>query len=191
MLIKTTQALLKVTSALALAAITVGCATTQRFHERMPFPVEEYASYEATGDSTVSGTATIERYKPEVSNARNPVHEIFLLPMTSYSWQAVDIAFVPCYRLAPPDPRQEQYVRRLPLIKNGSFVVNFEFKNVPAGKYFVVDRVTYDVDNSPDKTKFRVRAEKITVVAHKDNLNVQVKPPEDTRMGGEGCVDFR
>jgi hypothetical protein len=186
------KSLVKLPLALAVVAVMAGCASGPTLHKRMPFPVEEYAGYAATGDSTVSGTATIERYNVEVTNPRNPVHEFMLLPITSYSLQALDIAWVPCFGLEPPDPRQEQYVRRIPPIANGSFVVDFEFKNVPAGKYFVVDRVTYDVSGaSPTGKSFRARIAKVTVEPHKDNLNVDVRTPPDSRNGGESCTDFK
>lgn len=181
----------KVCVAVAATAVLYGCASAPNQHARIPFPVEEYAAYKATGDSTVSGDAVIERYNEVVTKPRNPVHRFFLLPATSYSQQAVDIAFNPCYRIAPPDPRQEQYVRRLPPMSNGTFEAKFEFKNVPAGEYYAVDQLLYEVSgSSPDGIGHRVRYQKITVTEHQNLTNVQIRPPVDTRHGGQSCRTF-
>lgn len=176
-------------SALALASALVGCASTPQSHARIDFPASEYAKYSLPGDSTVSGDAVIEQYNAAVTHPSNPTHEIFLLPATSYSAQAIDIVFDKCFSLAPPDARQEQYVRRLPTVSNGSFEAKFEFKNVPAGNYWAVDRLTYDLEHTSEKG-FRVRLTRVKVESNKNVTDVKIRPPEDNRRGGQFSTTF-
>lgn len=178
-----------VASVLALAGSLVGCASTPQSNARIPFPEAEYAKYTVPGDSTVSGDVIIEQYNASVTHPRDPVHEIFLLPATSYAQQTVDIAFFRCDILSPPDARQEQYVRRLAPITNGSFEAKFEFRNVPAGEYWAVDRVNYKADGSPGGVNARVRIVKIVVAAHQDLRNVKIRTPPDQRHGATTCAN--
>lgn len=179
--------IIKVLATIAFFSTLCGCAITPPSHARIPFPVEEYKQFKPTGDSTVRGTAYIEKYR---AVSKNPVHHIFLLPDTSYSAQAYEIAFLACYNLALPDQRQEQYVRRLEPIANGTFQADFEFTNVPAGRYYVVDRVVYESEGTPDGGH-RVRLTKVTVVEHQNLRGVEVRPPADDRQGGQSCRSFK
>lgn len=189
---------------LAVTVLAIaGCAVPAPIYvaPRMPFPVDEYAKLATTGTSTVSGTATIERYNIEVTNPRDPVHNFMLLPITSYSKQAYDTVYTSCHRIAEPDPRQEAYVRRLPPVRNGSFTASFEFKNVPPGDYWLMDRAIYKVSGpSPVQTVdgvtdsgigFRVRLKRIKVEEGKDITNIALQTPKDERHGGQSCFTLK
>lgn len=178
---------IKLMAVLTMSSAIFGCASTPRYHERIPFPVGEYSQFKASGTSTVQGDAVMDKSGRDPSK---PVHHFYLLPVTSYSLQAEKIAYEQCRNLEPADPRQEQYVRRLEPISNGSFDAKFEFKNVPAGNYYVIDSVTFAMGgNAIDEGHF-VRFKKISVIDHENVIGVEIRSPADFRMGGTFCRSF-
>lgn len=118
-----------------------GCVEPVQLVQRIPFPVEEYRKLPkmGTGTATIQGQAFLKTRGGDVKYAAG--NEIYLLPVTSYSnqWYRVSLewpkkAINPIY-----DPRYKQYITTV--IGDGEG--RFEFKNVPAGDYYLSTTIVW------------------------------------------------
>jgi len=125
------------TVALALAS----CATLEPKPpaERVAFPEYEYAAIGVNGTATVRGQAFLRTRGGDVKTAAG--EQVLLNPVTSYSRQWYEVAYLGGRALTEPDPRYWQYIRRTVADADGRFA----FSNVPAGRYYVVTRVVWEV----------------------------------------------
>ena len=117
-----------------------GCVTQQvkPTVERIPFPESEYTQLKKEGTSTIKGQAFLKTRGGDVKVAAG--EEIQLNPVTSYSNQWYEENYFKQNPLSQGDPRQQVYIRKK--IADGSG--RFEFKNIPAGEYYVTAKVTWE-----------------------------------------------
>ena len=108
--------------------------------QRIPFPIEEYQKLPkmGTGTATVRGQAFLKTRGGDVKYAAG--NEIHLLPITSYSNQWYREAILPNRPMAKYDPRYKQYITTI----MGDGEGRFEFKNVPAGNYYLSTIVAWE-----------------------------------------------
>ena len=120
--------------------VLAGCAAQKKIQlvERIPFPENEYVQLQKTGTASVKGQAFLKTRGGDVKVAAG--EEIILNPVTSYSTQWYEQAYLTQKMLSPADSRQEQYI--IKTIGDGSG--RFVFKNVPAGEYYLTARVVWE-----------------------------------------------
>jgi hypothetical protein len=128
----------RVLLAASIAATLVGCAAPQRqVVQRPPFPEAEYAMLEKEGTATVTGQAFLKTRGGDVKTGAG--NFVYLNPATTYSKFLYDrrnqsVSF------SPPDTRLLVYVRKTVADASG----RFNFKNVPAGEYYVTGEVIWE-----------------------------------------------
>ena len=121
--------------------LAIGCqiqARPREVLERIPFPAEEYEALTSTGTGAVSGQAFLRTRGGEVKTAAGS--EVILNPVTTYSEQWWDEAFIGGSDLTAPDPRYGEYWRAKTVDAQGSF----RFDRVPAGEYFITTVVFWE-----------------------------------------------
>jgi hypothetical protein len=123
---------------LGFVVVLAGCVTLKPTVERIPFPENEYTQLQKEGTATVKGQAFLKTMGGDVKFAAG--EEILLNPATSYSNQWYEEYYLKQNPISPGDPRQMEYVRKK--IADGSG--RFEFKNIPAGEYYVTGMVTWE-----------------------------------------------
>jgi len=145
-----------------------GCSPAYQYPSRILFPVEEYGklSVIASGTATIRGQAFLKTVDGTVKYAAGCT--ILLNPVTSYSnqWyneyylsiqrrtnaarkdffagmavasQHMDWNLIEWKKIPKPDNRLDNYVAKA--IADGEG--RFEFKNVPAGEYYVATSITW------------------------------------------------
>lgn len=126
--------------ALLFAATLVGCANqqTRSTVQRIPFPANEYSQLAKEGSSTLRGQIFMKTRGGDIKFGAG--QEIFLNPVTTYSNQWYEEIYLKGIPLSPMDDRQIAYVRTKVSDGNG----RFEFKNIPAGEYYVSGVVTWE-----------------------------------------------
>ncbi|MFS0827627.1 hypothetical protein [Pseudomonas phoenicis] len=124
----------------ALAAVALyGCAPvpTQQNVHYPPFPEAEYQTLPRIGDATVTGQVFLKTRGGDVKVGAGS--EIQLFPVTSYS-KVFYKAYQSKLPIDTPDPRVRQYTFRTQADATGSF----DFKQVPAGQYYIGGLVTWE-----------------------------------------------
>ncbi len=122
-----------------LATLLSGCATYQQPVSRMPFPEQEYQSLQRSGNATIRGQAFLKTRGGDVKTAAG--NEVFLNPVTSYSIEWYEKAFLGRMNLEPNDSRLDRYIKTQTADGSGRFT----FKNVPPGDYFVTSVIQWEV----------------------------------------------
>ena len=121
--------------ALALLLLA-GCAT-----KRIPFQESEYAGLTLTGSSTVTGQIfLVDQLESKQVGGGS---EVTLEPVTSYSDQWYEIAYLNNRSLTKPDPRYRNYVIKSKADDEG----NFSFNNVGPGRYYLSGLVYWHATN--------------------------------------------
>lgn len=125
---------------LGFVAALAGCGIQQvkPTVARIPFPENEYTQLQKEGTATIKGQVFLKTRGGDVKVAAG--EEIQLNPVTSYSNQWYEENYLKQNPLSPGDPRQQEYIRKK--IADGSG--RFEFKNIPAGEYYVTGKVTWE-----------------------------------------------
>lgn len=123
-----------------------GCASAPGVFseiQRPPFPEAEYAQLPREGDGVVTGQVFMRTVGGDVIVGAGS--EVILNPVTSYStfWYENDYS-AGGRRLSPHDPRADAWIITTQADGEGRFT----FRNVPAGDYYVVSRVTWGVARS-------------------------------------------
>jgi hypothetical protein len=106
--------------------------------QTVPFDDAPFQPYVGTGTSTITGSAFMKTQGGDVKVGAGDTVE--LVPSTPYTAERYEIARrgMP---VVPRDPRLAKYVRTTLADAQG----NFEFKNIPAGAYFLLCRITWMV----------------------------------------------
>ena len=130
----------KLLTVVTVSSILFGCAVqpAKPTVQRIPFPENEYIQLKAIGTGVIKGQAFLKARGGDVKVAAG--EEIQLNPVTSYSTQWFQEHYLSQNPIAPEDSRQQKYIRKK--IADGSG--RFEFKNIPAGDYYVVAVVTWE-----------------------------------------------
>ncbi len=129
---------MKTIALLFFVGFFTSCATMTPSQPRMAFPEHEYQSLARSGTAIIKGQAFLKTRGGDVKVAAG--NEIILNPVTSYSNEWYEKAYVQGTPLVEPDSRLLNYVLRTVADGNGMFT----FKNVPAGQYFVTTSVTWE-----------------------------------------------
>jgi hypothetical protein len=118
--------------------LMTGCATipSPRY---APFEESDLIAYSGSGDSTIIGQAFLKTRGGDVKYGAG--NEVVLVPVTPYTQEIHDRVIINNERLEPPDQRYYKYRRTT--IADGQG--NFEFKNIPAGKYFLSCIIKWEV----------------------------------------------
>ena len=116
---------------LLVCSISVVSCVVPPSVERIPFPQEEYDALPTEGTGIVRGQAFLKTRGGDVKTAAG--ESVRLNPVTSYSQQWFDISYSGSGRMAPSDPRNDNYIITTIADGDGRFV----FKNVPPGEYFL------------------------------------------------------
>ena len=103
------------------------------------FDEAEFAPYAVAGTSAITGQAFLKTRGGEVRlGAGNTVG---LLPVTSYTTELRRRVTLGGERVGPVDSRVERYRHTTVADGNG----NFEFRNLPAGEYYVTCMIVWEV----------------------------------------------
>jgi hypothetical protein len=105
--------------------------------ERIPFPVEEYRQLRKRGSSTVSGTIYLENINTG-EKIRGQKVKLWLNPVTSYSRQWYEEAYLGGYKLSKADKRLYNYLKFTYSDNAGKF----DFFGVPTGEYYLTGTVS-------------------------------------------------
>jgi hypothetical protein len=117
-----------------------GCAT-QPVKQSVPFSELDFEPYIKDGSGSVSGSAFMKTRGGDVKVGAGCLVE--LIPYTPYTAERFDHAMSAprSARMEPRDSRLDNYVRKTLADAQG----NFEFKNVPSGKYYVACVIEWEV----------------------------------------------
>src|SRR2546426_126519 len=118
---------------LILVASLAGCNSVSR---TVAFDEAEFAPFAGPGDGTVSGRIVLTRIGEEQQVGAGST--VYLTPVTRYTTEWYEQAIVKRVPLADNDPRLRKYQRTTTTDARG----NYEFKNVPAGDYYLTCLVT-------------------------------------------------
>lgn len=124
-------------AALILSIALLTACASQKPNERPPFPVDEYAQLQKTGTGKVVGQVFMKTVGGEVRFGAGS--DVYLFPGTSYSDFWYQTNYVSQQPIVPPDPRQMHYTKIVQADGNG----NFEFSDIPPGRYYVSSTVIW------------------------------------------------
>ena len=120
----------------ALALVSCAPLPVQR---QASFDPHEYAPYEKTGTSTISGQVSLRAQDGAVTSGGG-CREVYLEPVTSYSTEWYEHEVVKNETLTAPDPRARTYRK----VTGTDGVGFFRFENLPQGSYYVACRMQFD-----------------------------------------------
>lgn len=133
--------MLKRSKAIVVAVLVLGvlsgCAQ-QRTVSLGAFPEAEYKALAKEGTGVVKGQIFLKTVGGDVKYGAGV--EVSLIPVTSYSapaWQAYQAGA----KLTTPDPR----VREYSILTQSDGTGNFEFRDVPPGRYYVGGEVIWQI----------------------------------------------
>ncbi|MCK4839350.1 MAG: hypothetical protein KAS94_11160 [Desulfobulbaceae bacterium] len=116
----------KILTAFFMIMLFSGCATP-----RIPFPESELAVANLKGDKTVKGRVfLIDQQEEEQIGAG---YEVILEPVSSYSDQWYEVAYLNNRPLKKADPRYGKYVLKVEADEQGKYT----FGNVAPGNYYL------------------------------------------------------
>ncbi len=104
----------------------------------MTFPEQEYQNLQKSGSAVVKGQAFLKTRGGDVKVAAG--NEVILNPVTSYSNEWYEKAYVQGKNLVESDPRILNYIKKTVADGSGRFM----FKDVPPGDYYVTTGVTWE-----------------------------------------------
>ncbi|HVP56691.1 MAG TPA: hypothetical protein VMU02_01230 [bacterium] len=153
---------------LCLAGVSACAPRTVTQVARIPFPQAEYDRLNVTGTAVITGQAFMKTGGGEVKTAAG--HDVLLNPVTSYSNQWYEVAYIQHKPIAKADSTLSKYVLRQTADGDG----HFTFRDVPAGDYYLVAPVYWDEPGSnggPPVHQGGLIAKRISV-AEGDTLHV-------------------
>ena len=134
---------------LAVGMLLVGgCFEAYQHPPRIAFNVDEYEALPPinSGSATIEGQAFLKTMVGEVKYAAG--NSVFVTPKTSYSDQVYYDYFLPLYNLHNPYAWQQNQPPKADIRYKAYFIDviadgegRFEFKNVPAGYYYITTSV--------------------------------------------------
>lgn len=157
---------------LAVAVIS-GCATPQKqvSQRQAPFIESEYAPYAITGTATIKGQAFTKTRGGDVKFAAGNM--ISMNPVTTYSTEWFNRNVLSGEFLSPSDTKIDPFNKTTIADGNG----NFKFTNLPAGEYYIVTNIIWEVPSAPAgylKPTGGILAQKVIV---KDGETVEIILP--------------
>ena len=132
----------KIIVGIALLIFVTGCQVAPQKQEivprKVPFPEQEYAQLERVGSSTVEGQVFMTTRGGDVKYGAG--REVILTPVNPYTTEAAQ-AIMGGRILEEADPRAKEFTHKT--IADGEG--RFEFKDLPAGRYYVAGSVHWQV----------------------------------------------
>ena len=113
-----------------LGVLLAACAVAPQ-PIQAPFVESEFAPYRARGTSTITGQAFLKTRGGDVKYGAG--NEVVLVPVTSYTREMTRMMKTGASITKERDPRYAAYRRTAQADGNG----NFEFRNLPAGSYYL------------------------------------------------------
>lgn len=104
-----------------------------------PFDESAFEPYSRSGTATITGQAFLKTRGGDVKFGAG--NDVLLFPVTDYSSELYRRATVGGERVAAVDPRFSKYARMTKADASG----NFEFKDLPAGNYYIECLIAWDV----------------------------------------------
>ena len=162
---------------LLLAVIQVGCmAGATQIHDRhRKYDDAEYAPYRLRGTGDLVGLAQAENRWGDVRVASEDT--VYLFPATPYTDEWWQRTLIGGQYLKDPDPRSLEYMRRRVTDENGRFAFGY----LPAGDYYVVCTITWDVYGE-DRPIQVLNLGKRVHIAPGGNVDVILKPVSKHRV---------
>ena len=152
---------------LMLCSLLMSCAggLARPIQRTAVFNNDEYLPYSKSGKAIITGQVFATTKGGEIRYAAG--RKISLHPATTYATEYFNIQVVQGNYLSPPDPRFGNFVKETVSDATG----NFEFKNLPAGKYYVVADFAWCAGRTPQYVIFGA------LVEAKDGEVTKVIPP--------------
>lgn len=125
---------------LMASLVLTGCITTEKMVNT--YNPSEYAKYDQAGAAEIKGQAFLKTAGGEVRFAAGET--VSLIPATTYSEEI--IGYYQNYKFIRPanvDSRWHNHFRKTTADGNG----NFEFSNLPAGRYYLECPIYWSVSN--------------------------------------------
>lgn len=132
---------LKVATLTLTALMMAGCISHPAPQARPPFPVNEYSALPTSGTGTVDGQVFMRTVGGDVKYGAGS--QVVLNPVTSYSEHWYRTIYEVRAPIQDNDPRQSAYIKTTQADGSG----NFQFTDVPPGRYFVTSEVRWQAPN--------------------------------------------
>jgi hypothetical protein len=123
--------------------LVAGCATPPSGIMPLPYSESEDAPYKKAGTGSLKGQAFLKTRGGDIKKGAG--NNVYLMPATSYGTQRYEQIFVAGQSFSEvPDKRHGGSVRTTISDAEG----RFEFKGLPAGKYYAFTTVTWEVPST-------------------------------------------
>ncbi len=126
--------------------------------QRIPFPVEEYKYIKRRGSSTVRGKVFLENKFTSEKITKAKI-KLWLNPVTSYSQQWYQDAYLGGYKLSKSDKRLFNYLKFTYSSADGGF----SFFGVPRGEYYLTGTIACSEECGFSKNKAVLLVRKVSV----------------------------
>lgn len=140
--------------------------------QRIPFPVDEYKYLKRRGRSTVTGKVFLENKFTSEKITKAKV-KLWLNPVTSYSQQWYQDAYLGGYRLSKSDRRLFNYLKFTYSSADGGF----SFFGVPKGEYYLTGTIVCSKECGFSKNKAVLVVRKVSVGAGTTTVNLTKRVP--------------
>jgi hypothetical protein len=114
-------------ASLALAIVLTGCVTPHKM--ATPYNEADFQPFDGTGTSTITGQAFLKTVGGDVKYGAG--NTVSLMPVTRYTMEAWTAAR--SGKAPQTDLRLQAHIRKAVADATG----NFEFRNIPAGEYYI------------------------------------------------------
>lgn len=126
--------------------------------QRIPFPVEEYKYVKRRGRSTVTGKVFLENKFTSEKITKAKI-KLWLNPVTSYSQQWYQDAYLGGYKLSKTDKRLFNYLKFTYSSSDGGF----SFFGVPTGEYYLTGTIACSEECGFSQNKAILIVRKVSV----------------------------
>ncbi len=123
------------------------------YQRKATFNESEYLPFTKPGKAVITGQAFTTTRSGEVRYAAG--RSVYLYPATTYGMEYFDIQVVQGLFMSAPDTRFLQFEKKTVSDATG----NFEFKNLPVGKYYVVTNTSWCAGRNPQYVIFGAQVE--------------------------------
>ena len=129
--------------------------------KRIPYNATDFANIKKSGTGIVTGQLFLKTRGGDIKFGAG--NKIQLDPVTNYSLQWYKESYLKHHKLSPPDPRYLEHI--IKTISDGDG--RFTFRNVPAGDYFCIGGVFWEISDYAFTPEGSWIAKRITVEKNK------------------------